>query len=134
MSKGSATTHGYYVEARCVDDHWGTAGPPKVGDQYLSGKWLRLRTQDGPGGVTNDIWDVVAYHHHVLTYAAARAIMARVAANFSWRFDVEFRLVKVKVESSYEITEEGHSTPEKFDFITASTIEFTPVDPKGSVA
>lgn len=129
MSKGSTTTTGYYVEARCPDPPMAFHGPPKVGDQYIGHKWTRLEFGEGQYGVVkNDQFDRMAAHHHILTYAAAKAVMAVVAAGLSWRYSAEFRLVKVKCESSYTITEEGHSAPESFDWVAAREVEFTPVE------
>ena len=124
---------GYYVQARYEETGLGFDGPPRVGEHtYLTTKWKLVPYVNAPIGVTNRQWDHVAEYHHVLTYPAARALMAWTAAQLKHQTHAEFRLVKVKCESSYEITELGHSEPESFDYETERAIEFTvlPVTPE----
>jgi hypothetical protein len=128
MSSGNSTTTGYYVEARYEEIGFGISGPPQVGKHtYLSHKWKRVPYVKSPIGVVNDQWDCVADRNNVLTYPAARALMAWTASQMRHNYDVEFRLVKVKCESSYKITEIGHSQPERFDHETERAVEFVPV-------
>lgn len=104
-SNGNATTYGYRIEARSVH-----SPHTQIGDNVLTKEWSFVELSRGVVGVPN--WLAApARDHGLMTYTAAQALMAWIAADceYGMAVGVEFRLAKFKCESSYTITREGAS-------------------------
>ena len=103
---GSGTEVGYFVEARLTEDV-GIGGPLQIEGTHLTERWKRLHFPQGPIGVPGNRWNRLAAQHGVLPYSTANALMAWAAATLGTASRVIFRLVKVKMEYSWSITEQG---------------------------
>ena len=121
-SKGEGTTSGWKVQARCTSTIM-SQGQPRYGPRFIGHKWTTLYFEKVAHGVKNAMWDEVAEKHGILTYPAAKALLATVAAENSWHYDVELRLVKYKCVTTYEITVEGYAAIERFGFLDEDALE-----------
>lgn len=109
MSKGAVTTFGYDIQARSPH------GPVQLGNHLIGEKWRRIPTYEGPG-VPNPVYDALAQSKGLMAYSTAVSLMAGCAASAeaALRLSVEFRLVKKRIEYSYEITVEGYGPATNF--------------------
>lgn len=126
MSQQAGTSTGYFVEARSKPGR-----PVLVGETLVTETWRRLDFQSTPpdAGVRNDMWPAEADSQGVLTYVAARALLATAASRNP---DLEFRLVRVRFEYKWEIHEEGVTEPESFDWFRDKDLRITPRGPTES--
>ena len=125
MSTGNGTVYGWFVEARLKNPTFSTA-PIVISGITITESWRRISYEKfSLEGVPNHVYPAIAQEQGILSYAAAKALMAWNGATFP-SDSLEFRMVKVELRYNFTIEELGVSDPEDFGFVTGYGVKVSP--------
>lgn len=112
VSTQAGNDHGYFVEAMA------RLSPVVLGgQQIITSQWTRInlrRMAPGEGGIVSRTWNPLLAHNELLSYEAALALMATLAASSHDAGCLDYRLVRCNLKYEWAITRVGVTAPKNF--------------------